>query len=48
MQLIATESGAEEISANLKEHNAIKYKKQSVLTIIRLWGIPHNRSIKLI
>lgn len=36
MQLIATESEAVEISANLKEHNAIKYKKQSVLTIIEL------------
>lgn len=36
MQLIATKSGALEISDNLKEHNVIKYKKQSVLTVIRL------------
>lgn len=44
MQLIATESGAEEISANLKEHNAIKYKKQSVLTIIRSEFLAVNSS----
>jgi len=35
MQLIATKSGALEISDNLKEHNAIKYKKQSILTVIK-------------